>query len=80
MVLQDNRPHLLHLIRFCVRAVALQVDPLLDPGTREDVVASPRSLGESKPKKKTAELFKPDTRVRGSQKNPLERLVTAGHS
>jgi hypothetical protein len=57
--------------------VLVQVDPLLDTRTREDKVASARTLSESK--KKAPELFKVDIRVRGSQKNLLQSFVAAGH-
>jgi hypothetical protein len=79
MVLQDNRSDLLHLIRLCMRAIPLQVDPLIDPIASKNEVTSARSLRKPKPQENSAEFLEPDTRVGGSTKNLIERFVADRH-
>jgi hypothetical protein len=79
MVLQDNPSDLLHLIRFCVRAIPLQIDPLIDASASKNEVTSARSLRKPKPQENSAEFIEPDTRVGSSAKNLIERFIAARH-
>jgi hypothetical protein len=80
MVLQDDRPNLLHLVRLRFRALALKVDPLLDTDAREDEMAAANPLDKPKPNQESAQFLKPQAGVPASSEYVLERLVALRHA
>jgi len=65
---------LLHLIRFGLRAVALEIELLLDFRFREYVVTSARPLYESECKKQSAQIFEANVRIAPATEDLFESL------
>jgi len=60
---QDNAAHLTNLVHFGLAAVMLKVDPVLDAGLSENMVAATYSLFETEPAKQLAQIIEVDVRI-----------------
>ena len=79
MILQDDGPDLADLVGFCVPAVALQVDALLDPAPAKDKVAAAGSLLEPKMPKQTSKIVEIDVGVRHAAADAVGKVLISTH-
>jgi hypothetical protein len=69
-VLQDYGTHLPDLVAFCVAAVPLEVNSLLNAGFPEQVMAASNAHVESETTQQIAQLIESDVGVGGSTQDP----------
>ena len=76
-VLQNNSSHLPDLVRFCVATVTPKIDPLLDIGFAEEMMASADARFKSQGFQQSAQVIEPNASVGGSTQQPFEGLCRA---
>lgn len=71
-ILHNNSPYLTYLIRFCVTAVSLKIDPFLHTRFSEQMMAATHPKRKAKTFEQPAQVVKTDARVGGAAQQPRE--------
>jgi hypothetical protein len=71
---------LFHLVAFRVPTLFLEVQPFLDAGPSENMVAASSAFLKAEPEQETPEILEVNRRIRLASQDLTEKLLPAAHS